>query len=173
MEKNLLISEEEIACKVAKCAQWLNTEYAGQEVILVLILKGAIVFAADLIRQLTISFQLECVQASSYGMKGTIPDDEVKIGSVQQLGLRGKEVVVVDDIFDRGETLYRVIEMIKLEEPKRVQSLVLLRKKREQKISYAPDYVCFDIEDRFVIGYGLDYKEHFRGLKDIYITHVC
>jgi len=162
-----LISEDQIREKVLECAMWVNQEYTDTEVILVFILKGSICFVADLIRELTIPFQIEPISAASYGMRGTVPGP-VEITQPVSLSLEGKEVLLVDDIFDTGSTLTEVIKYLERLNPKRVRALVLLRKIRGVLPPLVPDYVCFDIEDRFVVGYGLDYKEHNRGLKAIY-----
>ncbi len=165
----ILISEEEIAKKVVSVATDLNIQFKDRELIIVTILKGAICFVADLIRHLEFPFQLEFVSAASYGMRGTKPG-ELNLSGFEKLDLEGKDILLVDDIYDTGKTLSTAFHVIETKQPKSLQTLVLLRKKVDHVGNILPDRVCFDIGDHFVIGYGLDYKEHFRGLKEICIN---
>ncbi|MDN3505790.1 MAG: hypoxanthine phosphoribosyltransferase [Simkaniaceae bacterium] len=164
----ILISEEEIAKKVAAVAEELNAHYVDQEVILVTILKGGICFVADLIRHLTFPFQLEFVTCASYGMRGTKPG-ELTLSGFDNLDIKDKHVLLIDDIYDTGQTLSRAYHTLAAQSPTSVRSSVLLRKKITPKGDITPDFVCFDIEDHFVVGYGLDHKEHLRGLKAIHV----
>lgn len=141
--------------------------YEGKEVVLVMALKGAFIFVADLIRELRLPVQIESVHCSSYGSRGT-KKGPLTIKGHETLELKGKHVLVVDDIFDSGETLSRVIETLKAKEPQTINSLVLLTKEVPRSIHFSPDYSLFTIADHFVVGYGLDYKEYYRGLPDIY-----
>ncbi len=167
MKKSLLISENAIKEKVEEVAHEINQTYAGQELIIVAILKGAVCLVADLIRYLDVSLQLEFVQAASYGMNGTTPTELELIG-FDKLDLSGKAVLLVDDIYDTGKTLSGAFHALEKQAPKSLETLVLLKKNIPQVGDVSPTYVCFDIENDFVVGYGLDYKEHFRELKAIY-----
>jgi len=163
-----LITESEIAEKIAEAAQVLNREYEGKEVIVIANLKGAVCLAADLIRELQCPFSLEFIRCSSYGMRGDSRGD-LTISGLDNMNIEGKEVLVIDDIFDSGYTMAAVVQQIKEKNPSSVKSLVLLEKKTHRRcVSYEPDYVLFKIDDYFVVGYGLDYKEYFRGLKGVY-----
>jgi len=167
MNKTLLIPEEAIAKKVNEIAHLLNQEYAKKELVLVGILKGSICLIADLIRHLEISFRLEFVQAASYGMGGT-HQKELELIGFDRLDLSDKEVLLIDDIYDSGKTLSAAFHILETKHPKSLETLVLLKKKVSHKGDILPTYVCFDIENHFVVGYGLDYKEKFRGLEAIY-----
>ena len=167
MNKTLLLSEDEIAKKVVEAAHWINETYKGKELILVVVLKGAICFVSDLMRELTIPFQLEFVRGSSYGMKGTTPGALTLYG-LDELDIANRHFLLVDDIYDTGVTLSQIYHTLVKKAPASLAILTLLRKKVPPKGDISPDYVCFDIEDHFVVGYGLDYKEHFRGEKAIY-----
>lgn len=134
---------------------------------LIAILKGSICFVADLMRHLEFSFILEFVTAASYGMRGTKPG-ELTLQGIDALDLKDKYVLLIDDILDTGKTLQGVLKKIHEKHPRAIKTAVFLRKKNVLSKDMIPDIVCFDIEDHFVIGYGLDYKEHFRGLKEIY-----
>lgn len=164
----LLISQDEIKSKIAQVAQVLDAYYQGEEVTIVLVMKGAICIAADLIRELKGPSTLEYVTASSYGQRGTKRGD-LKIIGLDSLDLHAKHVLLVDDIFDSGETLTRILAKLQEMNPKTLKSLVLLAKKVPRDISYYPDYALFEIENQFVIGYGLDYKEQYRGLPGIFL----
>lgn len=162
-----LISKEEIHQKILHIAEELNELYQKEELIIVAILKGSICFVSDLIRQLTIPFQLEFIKAASYGMRGTKPG-ELEIEGLDRLQIEGKKVFLVDDIFDTGKTLHTIKEALEKKAPQKVETLVLLNKILPSRKSPLPDRICFDIGDNFVVGYGLDYKEYHRGLEGIY-----
>ena len=162
-----LISEDSIVAKIAAVARELDAHFQGKEITIVMIMKGAICLVADLIRHLSTAFSLEFIQASSYGKNGT-SRGELLIFGLENIDLVDKHVLVIDDIFDSGVTLSEVMKRIELQKPASLRSLVLLAKKVPRKTDYRPDYVLFEIEDRFVVGYGLDYKERYRGLPGIY-----
>ena len=122
---------------------------------------------ADLIRALKTPCTIECVKASSYGQLG-VKRGELTITGLDRVDLTSKNVLVVDDIIDSGETMSRVFSELNKKNPKSIKSLVLLSKKVPRTVSFIPDYVLFEIEDLFVIGYGLDYKEFYRGLPGVY-----
>lgn len=163
----LLISPEEIAEKIRQTAETLNAEYAGEPLTVVLVMKGAICVGADLLRQLPATTQLEYIKASSYGQNGT-QRGELKIIGLDRLNLEGKHLLVVDDIFDSGATMENIVAQLQEKQPKSLKTLVLLMKNVPHATDYRPDYVLFDIEDRFVVGYGLDLKEEYRGLSGVY-----
>lgn len=164
----LLISQDKIKSKIAQVAQVLDAEYNGEEITIVMVMKGAICIAADLIRELKSPCTIEYVKASSYGHRGA-QRGELKITGLETLDLTSKNVLLVDDIFDSGETLTGILAKLQEKNPKSLKSLVLLAKNVQRDVSYYPDYTLFEIENQFVIGYGLDYKEHYRGLPGIYL----
>lgn len=164
----LLISQEEILRKVEKIGQQLNSDYAGKEVMVVMVMKGALCLTADLIRQFSFPCSLEFIQASSYGNKGT-ERGALTLTGFEKLDFFSKEVLLVDDIFDSGNTLTVIVAAIAAKKPKSLKTLVLLSKNIKRATSFVPDYVLFGIENRFVVGYGLDYKERYRGLPGVYI----
>jgi len=166
-ELQVLIKPEEIAQKIVAVGKKLDAEYAGKELTLIMVMKGAICLVADLIRQLSIPCSIEFIQGSSYGQKGTKPGALTLFG-IEELKLAGKDVLLVDDIYDSGKTLTEIVRRLKEKHPATLKSLVLLNKKVPRETPYLPDYILFDIEDRFVVGYGLDYKEHYRNLPGVY-----
>ena len=161
-----LISSAEIKLKIKEYAELINQEYQDKNLTSVMIMKGCICVTADLIREITVPFTLEFVQAKSYGHNGMHAGD-LSLLYDKDLDIEGKDLIVIDDIFETGNTMKKVCNRLMQRNPKSIKTLVLLVKEIERKASYRPDYVLFDIPDRFVIGYGLDYKELFRGLPDI------
>ena len=164
---NLLISPEEIAEKIQETAVQIDREYQDKEITFVLVMKGSICVASDLIRSLKTPFTLECIRASSYGQNGTTPG-ELYLEGFDRLNLEGKDVIVIDDIFDTGRTMDGILKKLQTKNPRSLKSLVLLLKDVPHKVSILPDYSLFTISDLFVIGYGLDYKELYRGLPGVY-----
>jgi hypoxanthine phosphoribosyltransferase len=163
-----LITESAIEGKIKEIANVLNEDYKGKNLVIIANLKGAVCLAADLIRELEVPFSLEFIRCSSYGMRGEARG-ELTISGLDKLDLEGKEVLIVDDIFDSGNTMTSVVKKVQEKNPAKVKSLVLLEKNTSRRIvNYQPDYVLFKIDDYFVVGYGLDYKEYFRGLKGVY-----
>jgi len=162
-----LLSAEQITQKIIETCQAIEADYAGKELVILMIMKGSICLVADLIRHLYIPTCIEFIQTKSYGKKGTQSGELLIVGG-ENLDLCNKDVLVVDDIFDSGKTLQGVLQKIQEMRPKSLKSLVLLLKRVPRNSNFRPDYVMFEIENQFVVGYGLDYKEHFRGLPGIY-----
>ena len=167
LQLHLLIDKDKIKERLERVSSTLEDMYSGREITIIMIMKGAFIFVADLMRQLHISARLETICCSSYGERG-IQKGDITISDVDALQLGGKHVLIIDDIFDTGETLAKVFQKIQKKKPTSLKSLVLLSKDVPRHTDYYPDIVLFDIEDRFVVGYGLDYKEYYRGLPDIY-----
>ena len=164
----LLLSPQKINKKVQRVGKELNARYAGKEVTLIMVMKGAVCIAADLMRELKVPVTVEYIKASSYGARGATPG-ELSIIGLENLKIEGKEVLLVDDIFDTGNTLTGLVARLKEKNPKSLTTLVLLRKKMQRTGTVVPDYVLFDIENLFVVGYGLDYKERHRHLPGVYV----
>ena len=163
----LLISPEEISHKIAEVAATINEEYRGEELTILMVMKGAVCVVVDLMHQLQIPCAVDYIKASSYGQNGT-HRGELVVKGLEEIDLKGKNVLVVDDIFDSGHTMSTIVNRLQDKQLKSLKTLVLLLKNVPREISYLPDYVLFHIENRFVIGYGLDYKEFYRGLPGIY-----
>ena len=169
LQLQLLISSDEIEARLKRVARQLEAEYHGQELTIVMIMKGSFVLIADLMRHLHLPVRLDFIHCLSYanGKKG-----ELTVRGVDDLEIKGRQILVIDDIFDTGETLSEVISQTKKRHPASIRSLVLLSKDVPHHTDYRPDIALFDIEDRFVVGYGLDYKEYYRGLPDIYAVEM-
>lgn len=156
------ISEAKIKGRVKELAAMINKDYAGQEVIIVGVLNGSFIFCADLFRQLTIPCQIEFVSVSSY--EGTESSGEVSFRLDVKQSLVGKNVILVEDIVDTGLTISFLLKHMKLKNLKSLKLCSLLLKRARLKVEVPIDYLGFDIEDKFVIGYGLDFDGRYREL---------
>jgi hypoxanthine phosphoribosyltransferase len=161
----LLLAEQEIEHRVEQIALELNRIYANKELTLIIVLKGAMCLASDLMRHLTCSLTLEMVQAASYGQKG-VERGALALGGLEGLEIQGRDVLLIDHIYDSGTTLERIREDLEKKGPSSLRTLTLLCRKSAPK---RPDYFLFEIDKGFVVGYGLDYKEHYRQLPAIYV----
>jgi hypoxanthine phosphoribosyltransferase len=159
----VLLSEEQIRAKVAELAGAVSREYAGKRLVMVAVLNGAAIFAADLLRALSIPAELEFVGLSSYGCS-TVSCGEVELTKDVACELRGKHVLVVEDIVDTGRTLSALVECLKTRDPASIRVCALLDKPSRRETEFRPDFVGFTIPDRFVVGYGLDFAQAYRGL---------
>jgi hypoxanthine phosphoribosyltransferase len=163
------LSEEQIQARVAALARRINRDYAGREVILIGVLKGAFVFLADLSRRMKIPVKIDFVRAASYGT-GTCSSGKVKLTKEPELSLKGKDVVIVEDIIDTGVTLKFLHRCLQARRPRSLTVATLLDKPSRRKVAFQADYVGFTIPDYFVVGYGLDCAEEHRNLRGIYIV---
>jgi hypoxanthine phosphoribosyltransferase len=163
----LLIPPWAIAKKLRVVGAQIDKEYKDEELVVIMVMKGALIVSADLIRNLHIPVSVDYVKAKSYGKRG-ISRGELSVIGLEELDITGKNVLVVDDIFDSGVTMTTLVQTMQAKKPKTLRSLVLLLKQVPREITYRPDYVLFEIPNRFVVGYGLDYKEHYRGLRGIF-----
>jgi hypoxanthine phosphoribosyltransferase len=163
----VLISEEKIADRLQLLSTQLNTDYEGKELDVICILKGSIIFTADLVRRLTIPVRIHFLQISSYGddseSSGTI---NLRFSSVTE-DLLNRNVLIVEDILDTGITMDYLLKQLREENPASLKICVLLDKPSRRKVGVKADYVCFEIEDQFAIGYGLDFQELGRNLSYI------
>ena len=162
--KEVLISREEISRRVEQLGREISQDYKGRELHLVGVLNGAFMFLADLVRHLSIPCQICFLQASSY------KDQLVSTGKVKlmhNLDLSGKDVLVVEDIFDTGLTLKHIREDLYVQKPTSLEICALLNKRIPDKLAVNVKYIGFEIENRFVVGYGLDYAEKYRELPHI------
>lgn len=169
-DKNLesLISHDVIEARIQEVSAVINAAYADREIMLIMVMKGSVCLAADLMRHIHVPCTLEFVQASSYGMNG-MKAGELTVSGLDNLNLAGKHVLLIDDIFDTGNTLKTIATKMAEKKPASLKTLVLLCKKIERTTSFMPDYVLFELDNLFVVGYGLDYKGHYRGLPGIYV----
>ena len=156
---NVMISEEE--CEIA---EQISKDYAGKEVRLICILKGSVFYTCELAKRITIPVTLDFMSVSSYG-SGTVSSGTIKIKKDLDDDIEGLDVIVVEDIIDSGNTLSRLIPMLKERKPASLKITTLLDKPDRREVDdVTVDYVGFEIEDKFVVGYGLDYDQSYRDL---------
>lgn len=160
---DVLISEEEIALRIEALAKAINEEFVGEELTVVCVLKGAFMFCSDLIKKIDLPVRLEFLQLSSYG-DGTSSSGNVKIEMDLSGPIKDKNVLIVEDIVDTGLTLTTLLKMLKVRGPKSLKLASLLFKPSRNIHKVDIDYLGFEIEDKFVIGYGLDYAGRYREL---------
>ena len=160
----VLYSAELLKTKIKKLAGELNDFYNGEEVIAVCVLKGAVVFAVDLIRELNMPVKIEFIRLSSYG-SSTTTSGKVNAVDIKLSDLNNKNVLIIEDIVDTGLTAKFLVDFINMNfHVKTLKFCSLLDKKVTRKVDIEPDYYCFEIDDKFVVGYGLDYDGLFRNL---------
>ncbi|GAB3879174.1 hypoxanthine phosphoribosyltransferase [Microbispora bryophytorum] len=159
----VLISEQELQEKIGELADRIDTDYAGRELLIVGVLKGAVMVMADLARALHVPVQMDWMAVSSYGA-GTISSGVVRVLKDLDTDIAGRHVLVVEDIIDSGLTLSWLMNNLKSRHPASVEICTLLRKPDAVKVELDVRYVGFDIPNEFVIGYGLDYGERYRNL---------
>ncbi len=160
-----LISAETIQRRVAELADALSRRYADREVVLLVVLKGAFVFAADLMRRMTIPVVVDFVRARSYA--GMESNGVVALTFTPDTPLEGRDVVIVEDILDTGRTSYAIREWVRAKQPASVALCVLLDKPARRHVEIEADFAGLVIDDRFVVGYGLDYEQQGRQFPDI------
>ncbi len=159
----ILLTKEELQHGVERMAKEIASVYAGHQITLVGVLTGSIVLVADLIRAIDLPMRVGVLDASSY-RGATTTRGELVINSDLMLDISGRDVIVVDDIFDTGHTLKKVMHKLRDFGPKSLRSAVLLRKHGREEVDYVPDFVAFNIPDEFVVGFGLDYEDMYRNL---------
>ena len=169
MKKSVLISKREIDKRVKELAKQISIDYKGKDLIVVGILKGSFIFLSDLIRKIKVPCIIDFMQLSSYG-SNTISSTEVRIISELKTIIKGKDVLIVEDIIDSGLTMAFLSQYLNVRDPKSIKVCTLLNKKERRTIPFTPDYIGFDIPNEFVIGYGLDFDEKYRSLP--YISKV-
>jgi hypoxanthine phosphoribosyltransferase len=162
----ILISEQQIHEKLAELARRIEIDYAGEEVLLVGVLKGAVMVMADLARELRIPLNMDWMAVSSYG-SGTRSSGVVRILKDLDADLTGRSVLIVEDIIDSGLTLSWLVSNLKSRGPASVEVCALLRKPDAATVHVDVKYAGFDIPNDFVVGYGLDYAERYRNLRDV------
>ncbi|CEH35544.1 hypoxanthine phosphoribosyltransferase [Romboutsia lituseburensis] len=159
----VMISEEQLAEKVSELAKQIENDFKGEELLVVGILKGASVFVSDLIRKINLDVNIDFMSVSSYG-SSTESSGVVKILKDLDVNIEGKNVLIVEDIIDSGLTLSNLVAALETRNPKSLKLCTLLDKPQRRKADIPVDYVGFVIEDKFIVGYGIDYAEKYRNL---------
>ncbi len=168
MPQTTLISKQQIDARVAEMGRQITADFAGSEIIACCVLKGAMFFCSDLVRQISCDVALDFIQVSSYGTE-KYSSGVVTILKEPQLDMHGKAVLIVEDIIDSGLTIREVFRYIESRGAATVKTAAFLDKAAARKVEFKADYVGFTIDPHFVIGYGLDYAEKYRNLPDVQV----
>lgn len=159
----VLIDQEELSARIVDLAREIRQDFPSGQLHFVCVLKGAFLFLGDLIRAMDGHVTIDFMACSSYG-SGTSSTGEVRLSKDLDSGLEGRDVIIVEDIVDTGLTLHYLQEILLARGPRSLRTACLLSKPSRRKIDVKVDYIGFTIEDRFVVGYGLDYAEQYRNL---------
>jgi hypoxanthine phosphoribosyltransferase len=160
--ERILITDDLLARRIRQMSREIERDFRDREMVVVSLLNGTVMFLADLIRNLSLPLRLDFIGVSSYGA-GT-ESGELVFTKELRLDVRGRDVLLVDDILDTGKTLYRVMHKLKALKPRRLKTCVLLNKAARRVEDVQADYTGFEIPDFFVVGYGLDFAERYRNL---------
>ncbi len=161
-----VISQEEIKKQVQKTGALISEDYKDKELVLAGILKGAFVFLADLTRCITIEHEIDMIGISSYS--GTSTTGQIRFTKKPDIDMRGKDVLIVEDIVDTGRTLFALVEHMKSLCPASIKICSLIDKYERRELELQVDYSCFTLEKGFIVGYGLDYNQKYRNLPSIF-----
>ncbi|MFB5679111.1 hypoxanthine phosphoribosyltransferase [Paenibacillus terreus] len=161
--QEVLISEEEIQNKIKELGAELSKRYEGKNPLVICVLKGAFIFMADLVKTITVPLELDFMAVSSYGAS-TKSSGVVKIIKDLDQSVEGRDVLIVEDIIDSGLTLSHLIELLKNRNASSVTVVTLFDKPARRTVNLEADFTGFTLPDAFVVGYGLDYSEHYRNL---------
>ncbi|KNF07462.1 bifunctional protein TilS/HprT [Gottschalkia purinilytica] len=166
-KRKVIISEDEITEKIKEVGKRVSQDYEGRDILVVSLLKGSFIFTADLVRQINVPTQVEFMTTSSYGHNEESAG-EVDILNDLDVDVRGRDILIVDDIMDTGLTMKKIIEHLESKGPNSVRTCVLLDKPERRKVDITPSYVGFTIPDLFIVGYGLNYGDYYRGVPYIF-----
>lgn len=166
-KEKVLYSRTDIDARVKELGEIISKEYKGKDLVVVSLLRGSFIFTADLIRELSIPVEVDFMTTASYG------HDEISTGNVEiihdvRTTIKGRDVLIVDDIMDSGFTIEKVKKRLEEQSPNSVEICVMLDKPSRRKVTLNPDYVGFSIPDVFIVGYGLNYGDHYRNIPYIF-----
>ncbi len=162
----IMLTEEQIKARVAELGEQISKDYEGQSLVAICMLKGGVVFFADMVRAIDIPVEFEFMVASSYG-ESAVSSGVVNIGLDIKSDISGKNVLIIEDIIDSGNTLDCVMKILKDREPASLEACCLLNKPDRREIDVPIKYIGFDIPDEFVVGYGLDYDSRYRNFSEV------
>jgi hypoxanthine phosphoribosyltransferase len=161
-----LISKIEINQEIKKISQQISHDYKDKDLILVGILKGSFIFLADLTRQISIDHEIDLIGVSSY--EGTSSTGQIVFTKQPDLEFENRDILLVEDIVDTGKTLTKIVEFVKLLNPRSIKICSLIDKHERREVQINVEYSCFSLDEGFIVGYGLDYNEKYRNLPAIY-----
>jgi hypoxanthine phosphoribosyltransferase len=168
----ILIEEDALRKRVQELGAQISHDYEGEDLLLICILRGGIVFMVDLMRYITVPHALDCMALSSYGVGGRSSNGNIRMSLDLQTNIEGKNVLLVEDIVDSGHTLFHVLEMLETRRPKSLKVCALLDKEERREIYIPIHYRGFSIPNKFVFGYGLDLDEYYRNLPFIAVVDL-
>lgn len=166
---NIMITESELNARVSQLAEMINNDYGSKELIVIGVLKGCFVFMADLVKKLKPDVRVYFMEISSYQL-GTVSSGKIAIKKDLDVDIEGKDILIAEDIIDSGNTLSQLTAILNERKPNSIKVCTLLSKPARRQVEFEADYTGFEIEDKFIIGYGLDCAEQFRQLP--YIAEV-
>ena len=172
ISKEIILHRSEIARRVQEMADEISRDYAGEEILMIGVLKGSFIFMADLVRAMTISCQTDFIRAASYGA-GMESSGSIVITKDVELNVAGRNVLIIEDIVDTGLTLRHIVDTLKLRNPKSIKVCTFLDKRQRRKVPFEADYIGFTMDDGFIVGYGLDFNEQHRFLPDVYVIRTA
>jgi len=170
ISREILFSRDKIQRRVKELASQISRDYAGRELIMIGVLRGAFIFMADLIREITIPCRVDFARLASYGA-GSDSSGKVVMTKDIETSIKDKDILIVEDILDTGLTLQYFVDWLKERNPRSLKTCVFLDKRKRRKVSFEADYIGFTIEEGFVVGYGLDFNEQYRFSPDIYVIN--
>lgn len=170
--KEILLDEQKIAAIVKNMGQQISEDYKGKNLLLVSVLKGSLMFMADLMREITVPCAIDFLSVSSYG-SGTTTTGEVRILKDLDASLDGKDVLVVEDILDSGVTLSYLLKNLSARNPASIRLCTFLDKPERRRVDIKADYIGTSVPDEFIVGYGLDYAERYRNLPYVGVLKPC
>lgn len=166
-DKEIILSRETIAQRVRELGKIISHDYAGKKLVVIGILKGAVIFMADLVREIDLPVEIDFVRVFSYGASST-SCGEIRFTKDIELSIAGKDVLIVEDIVDTGRTLAYLRDVFTCHEPNSLRICALIDKKERRDVPVWVDYVGFDVKEGFLVGYGLDHAEQHRHYPDVY-----
>lgn len=167
--RSILFSRDRIAAEVKRLGKEISQDYAGQEVMLVGVLKGSFLFIADLIRTISVPSIVDFVRLASYG-SGTRTSGIIEFRKELEMSIRDRNVIIIEDIVDSGYTLECLYNKLLLQNPRSLKICTMIDKRARREVEIEADYVGITMDDGFIIGYGLDHDERYRNLPDIYLV---
>jgi hypoxanthine phosphoribosyltransferase len=168
ISREILFSRGEIQKRVKEIASQISKDYAGRELVVIGILKGAFIFMSDLVREISIPCKIDFARLASYGTSSESSGKVVMTKDIET-SIKGRDILIVEDIVDTGLTLQYLVDWLKERNPHSLKICVFLDKRKRRKVSLEADYVGFTVDDGFVVGYGLDFDEQFRFFPDVYV----
>jgi hypoxanthine phosphoribosyltransferase len=167
-KREIVLTKEEISTRVKALGSEISKDYEGKNLMVISLLKGSFIFTADLVRNITVPVHIEFMMTSSYG-HGESSSGKLHIDKdIDVENLSSFDVLIVDDIVDSGTTMHAILKLLELRNPKSLKSCTLLDKPSRRVVEVKPDYCGYSIEDKFIVGYGLNYKDHYRNIDHIF-----